>query len=100
MFKDGPKFSEEVLEKQLTEVDYALIGAYVHYLNRTMPKDEVLEEMLRPFVIALTKDGDQNNWLIQSKGLLHRSRNEFQRTKTIEKSIARSGASWNVSRAF
>jgi hypothetical protein len=27
------------------------------------------------------------NWLVKSSGLLHRSRNEFERTKTKEKSL-------------
>jgi hypothetical protein len=35
----------------------------------------------------MTKDVENRNWLIQSIGLLWRSRNEFKRTKTQEKAL-------------
>lgn len=41
--------------------------------------------MMRPYVLALTKHEDRN-WLVVHNGLLWRSRNEFVRNKTKEKS--------------
>ena len=41
---------------------------------------------MRPYVLALTKN-ENINWLVYSNGLLWRSRNEFQRSKTKEKSL-------------
>jgi len=42
--------------------------------------------MMRPYVLALCKN-ESRNWLVYSNGLLWRSRNEFQRSKTKEKAL-------------
>ena len=88
LFKDGPKFIEQTLERVLSNSDLVLITAYTHSLFKNLPKDETREELLRPFVQALTKDENVKvNWLVKSSGLLYRSRNEFERFKTKEKSL-------------
>ena len=83
-FKDGPKFAEEQIEKILSDSDLILVAAQTNQLYNNRPDDEQKEEMLRPFVLALTKHEDRN-WLVAHNGLLWRSRNEFVRSKTKEK---------------
>jgi len=55
LHKDGPKFAEGNFDKDLGEADLILIAAQVNYVLKTMPKDEHREELLRPFVLALTR---------------------------------------------
>ena len=50
------------------------------------PDDEQREETMRPYVLALTKN-ENRNWLVHHYGLVWRSRNEFVRSKTKEKSL-------------
>jgi hypothetical protein len=38
-------------------------------------------------VLALCKDAETKNWLVHSNGLIWKSRNEFKRSKTQEKSL-------------
>jgi hypothetical protein len=87
VFAEGPKFVEKVLDRVLTDTDLVLINAHTHLLFKTLPKEETREELLRPFVTTITKDSTATNWLIKSNGILHRSRNEFERFKTKEKSL-------------
>lgn len=76
-----------MLDRQLSDTDLVLINAYTHSLFKTLPKEETREEQLRPFVQTLTKEDRVTNWLIKSSGILFRSRNEFERFKTKEKSL-------------
>ena len=71
----------------LSDSDLVLINAYTHSLFKSLPKEETREELLRPFVQTITKEELPANWLVKSNGLLHRSRNEFERLKTKEKSL-------------
>ena len=87
LFKEGPQFIEKNLERVLSDSDLVLINAYTHSLFKSLPKEETREELLRPFVQTLTKEDLTANWLVKSNGLLHRSRNEFERSKTQEKSL-------------
>jgi hypothetical protein len=52
---------------------------------KTRPKEEVREELLRPYISACIQKS--NNWLAFSYALLLRSRNEFDRSKTKERSL-------------
>lgn len=63
-----------------------MIAAQTNQLWNNRPDDEIREEMMRPFVLALTKN-EQVNWLLHTTGLVWRSRNEFVRSKTKEKSL-------------
>lgn len=85
-YKGGPKFAEDQLDRELSETDLVLITAQTNQLWKNRPDDEIREEMMRPFVLALTKN-EEVNWLVHTNGLLWRSRNEFVRTKTKEKSL-------------
>lgn len=67
-------------------MDLVLVAAHTNQLLRNRPDDEQREEMLRPYVLALCRD-DTKNWLVHHNGLLWRSRNEFERNKTKEKSL-------------
>lgn len=87
IFKDGPKFVEKQLDRVLSDTDLVLLNAYTHCLFKTLPKEETREELLRPFAHTLTKESLTPNWLIKSSGLLHRSRNEYERIKTKERSL-------------
>lgn len=57
-----------------------VIQAYVNYVIKTSPKDETRREMLTPYLNASLDVS--NNWLVFSKGLLLRSRNEMDKSKT------------------
>jgi hypothetical protein len=87
LFPGGPKFVEQQLDRALSDTDLVLLNAYTHCLFKTLPKEETREELLRPFAQTLTKDSLSPNWLIKSNGLLHRSRNEYERFKTKERSL-------------
>lgn len=62
------------------------MAALANQLWYNRPDDEIREEMLRPYMYALTKHSDRN-WLICHNGQIWRCRNEFLRTKTKEKSM-------------
>jgi hypothetical protein len=85
LHKDGPKFVEEQLTRDLTAVDLVLIAAHLHQIWGGVP-DEQREEFMRPFVLALTKDKDVN-WLLVTNGMMWRCKNEFLRFKTQEKAL-------------
>lgn len=75
----------DLQKKDLSVVDQLIIQVYINYTHQTSPKDETRDELLRPYVnIVLEKS---NNWLVYSKGLLLRSRNEFEKSKTRERSL-------------
>jgi len=84
--KDGPKFIEERLQADLSDVDLILMMALTNQLWYNRPDDEIREEVMRPYTMALTKHEDRN-WLICHKGQIWRCRNEFLRHKTQEKSM-------------
>jgi hypothetical protein len=69
----------------LTVEDQIVIQAYVNYANKTSPKDETKNELLRPYIHGVLEKS--NNWLVYSHALLLRSRNEMDRTKTKERSV-------------
>jgi hypothetical protein len=69
----------------LTVEDQIAIQAYVNYVNKTTPKDESKTEMMRPYINAVVEKS--NNWLVYSQGLLLRSRNEMDGSKTRERSV-------------
>lgn len=83
---NGPKFMEARLETDLSNTDLVLISALANQLWNNRPDDEVREEMLRPYVLALTKHPDRN-WLVCHTGQIWQARNEFMRNKTKEKSL-------------
>jgi len=61
----------------------------VNYLFISRPaQDETTFELIRPYVNACVLK--QNNWLTFSKALMYRSRNEADRSKTMEKSMKQS----------
>jgi hypothetical protein len=84
--ENGPKFIEERLKTDFSDVDLVLISALANQLWYNRPDDDVREEMLRPYVLALTKHEDRN-WLVCHQGQIWRCRNEFLRSKTKEKSL-------------
>jgi len=57
----------------------------VNYVYRTSPKDETRIELLQPYINAVLDKS--NNWLVYSHGLLLRSRNQLERSKTRERSV-------------
>lgn len=52
---------------------------------KTYPTDETRMELLRPYILAVLEKS--LNWLVYSKGLLLRSRNELEKTKTAERAV-------------
>lgn len=62
-----------------------MLQAYVNYVQKASPKDEIKNEMLRPYIRALLEKS--NNWLVYSQGLLLRSRNDIDKTKLKERSV-------------
>ena len=84
--KGGVKYNDDLADKELSDIDLVLIAAQVHSFWHNLASDETREELLRPFVNALTKD-EVRNWLLVSNGILWRSRNEFKRIKTEDKSM-------------
>lgn len=57
----------------------------MNYVSKTHAKDETRIEMLRPYInVCLERS---NNWLVFSKGLLLRSRNEIEKMKTAERAV-------------
>ena len=74
-------------DRELDEADLILIAAHAFYLSKTLPRDEHREEVLRPFVSMLTKPENKKNWLMDTNSLLHRARNDFEKTKTKESSL-------------
>ncbi|CDW87054.1 tetratricopeptide repeat protein 27 [Stylonychia lemnae] len=85
---EEPKITDpqgELTKKELSVEDQLVILAYVNYVTKTHPKDETRMELLRPYINACTEKS--NNWLVFSFALLHRSRNELDRTKTMERAL-------------
>ena len=85
---DKEKAFQESMKKleshELQVEDQVAILAYVNYLFISRPqKDETTFELIRPYVNACIIKS--NNWLVFSKALMYRSRNEADRTKTAEK---------------
>jgi len=78
---------EDPLLKQttLSLYDQIYINGFCRYLMLTKPKDQILSEMLTPY-ISKTLEKSQS-WLIYSCSLLHRSRNETNSTKRKERSL-------------
>ena len=77
-----------LLESQdLTNEDKIVIQAYINYCFISLPqKDEQTFEVIRPYInVCVTKS---TNWLTFSKALMYRSRNEIQRHKMMERSLA------------
>lgn len=64
---NGPKFMEDRLQTDLSNTDLVLISALANQLWNNRPDDEIREEMLRPYVLALTKHPDRN-WLVCHTG--------------------------------
>jgi len=65
--------------------DQIVLQAYVDYIHKTSPKDEIKNELLSPYIRAALEKS--NNWLVYSQGLLLRSRNEIDKTKLKERSV-------------
>lgn len=84
LYEGGPKFVEEQLTRELSDTDLALIQTHTYFLMRNLPKDEHREEVLRPFVQVITKPENKKNWLLDTNGLLLRTKNDFERSKTKE----------------
>jgi len=55
-FKDGPKFNEGKIEKELGNSDLVLLAAYTASLIKTMPQEEMRDELLKPYTLALAKE--------------------------------------------
>lgn len=56
IFKDGPKFIEQQHDRILSDTDLVLLNAYTNCLFKTLPNEEMREELLRPYVQVLTKE--------------------------------------------
>jgi hypothetical protein len=67
--------------------DQLAIQAHINYLFKSLPvKEESTMEEIRPFLnVCVAKS---NNWLVFSKALLHRSRNEIDKYKSMERSLS------------
>lgn len=87
LYEGGPKFVEEQLSRELTEVDIALLQTHTYFLMKNLPKDEHREEVLRPFVQVITKPENKKNWLLDTNGLFLRTKNDFERSKTKEQAM-------------
>lgn len=71
---------------ELSSEERLIIQAHVNFLFSTMPdKEETTYEQIRPYINVCVEK--QTNWLVYSKALLFRSRNEMQRTKRMERSM-------------
>jgi hypothetical protein len=67
--------------------DQITIQAYVNYLFCSQPAgDEIAFELIRAYVNGCILKS--NNWLVFSKALMYRSRNEVHRSKSVERSLA------------
>jgi hypothetical protein len=65
--------------------DQIVLQAYVNYIHKSSPKDEIKNELLRPYIRGVLEKS--NNWLVYSQGLLLRSRNDIDKTKLKERSV-------------
>ena len=85
---EQPKITDplgELPKSDLTLSDHIAVQAYVNYTLRTVPNDETRMEQMRPYINAIVEKS--LNWLVYSKSLLLRSRNEMDRTKTVERAV-------------
>lgn len=82
--------AENITKIELKEVrveDQLALQAYINYLFITMPaKEESTFEYIRAYVGFCVQKS--NNWLTFSKALLYRCKNEVDRSKTFERSMA------------
>lgn len=71
----------------ITNEQKIAIQAYIHYLFRSLPiKDDQTFEIIRPYVnVCVTKS---TNYITYAKALLLRSKNEINRHKHMERSLA------------
>ena len=87
-FPDGlPKLNEGEKHKELSEKDIILLQAFTFYQYRQLPNDEHREVILRPLSTILSLDHNKKNWLLDTNALLLKSRNDYERTKTKERSL-------------
>lgn len=85
---ETPKITDplgDVNKAQISVVDQIVIQAYVNYVMKTTPSDETRMELMRPYIQACLEKS--NNWLVYSHGLLLRSRNELEKSKTTERAV-------------
>ena len=75
----------ENLEKEFNVNDQIIILSLIYHLQKTTPRDDILQEQVSAYLRGIM-DKSQN-WLVYSMCLYVRSLNEFQRTKTKERSI-------------
>jgi len=64
-----------------------LLQAFTHYQFKVLPNDEHRELILRPLTQTLALEINKKNWMIDTNALLLKARNEYERTKTKEKSL-------------
>lgn len=88
---EQPKITEDetsipvIKQTGLHIEDQIVLQAYVNYIHKSSPKDEIKNELLRPYIRAALEKS--NNWLVYSQGLLLRSRNDIDKTKLKERSV-------------
>jgi tetratricopeptide (TPR) repeat protein len=72
---------------ELSTEQKIVLSAYVNYQSSTLPhKEESTFERIRPYTDACLKTG--SNFLVNSKLLMQRSKNEIMRFKHMERSLA------------
>ena len=87
-FPDGmPRFSDGSNQRELSETDIVLLQAFTFNQFQVLPNDEHREEILRPLTQTLALEANKKNWLIDTNALLLKARNDYERTKTKEKSL-------------
>jgi len=89
--EDAQENKEDNISKleslDLIVADQLAIQAYINYLFITLPtKEDSTYEEIRPYTNVCVQKS--NNWLTFSKALLFRSRNEIDRSKSMERSLA------------
>ena len=77
----------KIAESELSNQEKIVIQAFINYQFKTLPdKDESTYELIRPYILVCV--AKQTNWLVYSKALMFRSRNEMQRHKMMERSMS------------
>ena len=85
--QDGAPDLSKVRSEELSTEQKVVLSSYVNYLFCSLPhKEESTFERIRPYTDAALKSG--TNWLVNSRLLMLRSRNEILRYKHTERSLS------------
>jgi len=85
--KDGAPDLTKLPSEELSTEQKIVLSSYINYLFKSLPhKEESTFERIRPYTDAALKSG--TNWLVNSRLLMLRSRNEILRYKHTERSLS------------